>query len=265
MLKFEFFLVLGCLLIFKTTQAQQQNVSMVTSYGQFNETVAAGTTNKIIYDLRVTVWNTNVTLIGVEFPLSGTYITTDIDSFSLSYFDGVDATPVLKKQISVASGTSIIFNNLDITPTLVATMDYNIFLSANISPNAINGHTIFEEEVRPSRTVILHFSDSTSAMGTNDTTVVDGPTYTFSNTTALSENINYNGAIFPNPSAGDLKVRTHNTVTEVNVFNYLGQLLHTQLINNESEKINLNFLYTGIYNVVVKNVYGIHNYKWIKN
>lgn len=70
---------------------------------------------------------------------------------------------------------------------------------------------------------------------------------------------------FPNPVNNFLQIETGEQISEINIFNALGQLVLTEQVNNSKNNFNVSTLTTGIYFVEVKTTTSIGTLKIIKD
>jgi ligand-binding sensor domain-containing protein len=81
---------------------------------------------------------------------------------------------------------------------------------------------------------------------------------------SLNSVSNYNVEVFPNPSSGIITVSVDENLKNIEVYNVLGSLIHSEKIHFQNEiSINLSHLSSGIYHLVLRNENLVLNQKII--
>jgi biopolymer transport protein ExbB len=92
--------------------------------------------------------------------------------------------------------------------------------------------------------------------------------YTYSNTIALEDNLQFGMTVFPNPSTGLLNVNVTSSLSDnsqLYILDVLGQTVYNQsIVDNEVNALNLSYLSAGIYFVKVVNSNGVLVKKIVK-
>jgi hypothetical protein len=71
--------------------------------------------------------------------------------------------------------------------------------------------------------------------------------------------------IFPNPTAENLIIQSNSTISRVQLFNVVGQLILAKEVNQNSSTLDLSQLSDGTYLLSVQNIFGTETKKVIKN
>jgi ligand-binding sensor domain-containing protein len=81
---------------------------------------------------------------------------------------------------------------------------------------------------------------------------------------SLNSVSNYNLEVFPNPSSGIITVSVDENLKNIEVYNVLGSLIHSEKIHFQNEiSVNLSHLSSGIYHLVLRNENLVLNQKII--
>ena len=81
---------------------------------------------------------------------------------------------------------------------------------------------------------------------------------------SLNSVSNYNVEVFPNPSSGIITVSVDENLKNIEVYNVLGSLIHSEKIHFQNEiSVNLSHLSSGIYHLVLRNENLVLNQKII--
>jgi len=81
---------------------------------------------------------------------------------------------------------------------------------------------------------------------------------------SVIENSGISFTIFPNPTPGNLTIKSENNFSKVEIFNFLGQTVITQLATNNTTSLNVSQLNAGIYFVRITTEHGVGVQKFVK-
>ncbi len=73
-----------------------------------------------------------------------------------------------------------------------------------------------------------------------------------------------NISISPNPATGSLNISSVTEMTEIQIFNSLGQLVHKEKVSGKSKNISISELGQGIYIIAIKSDFSVSNQRFVK-
>ena len=238
--------VLDTILACDTTILSNGNI--VTSSGNYFDTLSLFPACDSIRDLNITILNSSSSLSsisecgsytwnGISYTQSGNY------SFSTVNFLGCDSLAVLDLTI----------NDIPIPQIILSSPELTINVSGGTSPYTYLWNT---GETTSSVTPINNGNFYVNVQDVNNCSGSDTITVSF---VGIENRINNEIRIYPNPSHENITVSSNlqiNSPTIINIFNLSGKLIisnNVEMKNGFSENINISSLMTGFYLLEIKN------------
>ncbi len=82
--------------------------------------------------------------------------------------------------------------------------------------------------------------------------------------TNVSEIEAFEVSINPNPASVSITISSETEMTEIQIFNSIGQLVHKEKVSGKSKNISISELGQGIYIIAIKSDFGVSNQRFVK-